>query len=641
MEKRFRVPSYLLQILAVAAVLLLLYLSRLYSYVLMHTLVEMFSIVVACSIFMITWNTRRFITNNYILFIGISLLFVSTIDLLHTLAYKGLNVFPGFDANLSTQLWIAARYTSGISLLIAPLIIDRRLRPAAVFGTYAGATAIVLASIFIWRVFPDCFIEGTGLTRFKIVSEYVVSAFFLTAFGLLVRRRGEFERGVIVMLGGFILFQVIAEMLFTVYNNVYGPANMIGHFFKVTAFYLFYKALVETALVKPYDILFRNLKRSETELRDERDQVQNYLDVARTMLVVIGADQRITLINRMGCEILGYPEDEILGTNWFDRFIPAGIRDMVRETFNKLMAGEVTPVEYFENPVVTKSGEERVIAWHNAVLNDEEGRIIATLSSGEDITARKATEAALARKTEELERSNAELDQFASIVSHDLKAPLHTIGGFADLIRERYAERLDEKGKDNLERIVAGVGRMERLITDMLAFSRVTTRGRDFEDVPAERILETALANLKIAIDESRATVTTDPLPTVQADEMQLLELFQNLIGNAIKYRGDDPPRIHISVRQLDESESRTVAGLHGPVSETGWLFSVTDNGIGIDPQHHESIFRIFERLDKSGRYDGTGVGLAVCKKIVERHGGRIWVESEPGKGSSFYFILP
>jgi PAS domain S-box-containing protein len=641
MTKQTVVPAHFFYLLSGAAVLLGLTLISLHSAVLTHTLVEMFSIIVACSIFMIAWNTRRFLANNYILFIGISFLFVSVLDLLHTLAYKGMNVFPGFDANLSTQLWIAARYTGSISLLVAPLVMDWKPRPVLLFWLATAATALLLATIFVWRIFPVCYIEGVGLTKFKIVSEYVIIALFTAAFALLVRRRTEFDQSVFLLLSGSILLRVASETMFTPYVAAYDVPNIAGHFFKIAAFYLFYKALVEAALVKPYDILFRNLKKSEEALREERDLAQHYLDVAKTILVVIDADQRVSLINKKGCEILGYPENEIIGKNWFDLFVPARMRDEVKATFRKLMSGEIQPVEHFENPVVSRQGEERLIAWHNAILEDEHGRIIATLSSGEDITERKRAEEKLIQKTAELERSNAELEQFASMVSHDLKEPLVSLGGFAEILREKYEDKMDTKAQALISRIINGSFRMERLIKDLLAYAKVNTAEKSFNPVSCNTILEIVLSNLGRALEVSGAIITSDDLPTVAGEETQLIQLFQNLIGNAIKYRSDRPPRVHISARPAAECGVRSAECGGRATIDTGWIFSVSDNGIGIDPAYFERIFQIFHRLHHDDRYPGTGIGLAVCKKIVERHGGRIWVESEPGKGSTFYFTIP
>ena len=645
MTKQTVVPSRFLYILSGAAVLLGLTIISIHSAVLTHILVEIFSIIIACSIFLVAWNTRRFIANNYILFIGICFLFVSFFDLLHTLAYNGMNVFPGFDPNLSAQLWITARYTGSISLLIAPVVMDWKTRPLLLFWLASVTTALLLATIFIWRIFPVCYIEGLGLTKFKIASEFAIIALFAAALALLVWRRTEFDRRIFLLLSGSILLRIASETTFIPFTAAHDEPNIAGHFFKIAAYYLFYKALVESALVRPYDLLFRNLKISEESLREERDRAQHYLDVAKTLLVVINADQRVSLINRRGCEILGYPENEIIGKNWFDFFVPARMRDEVRATFNKLIAGEIQPLEHFENPVVSRQGEERLIAWHNAVLESDEGQIIATLSSGEDITERKQAEEQLIQKTAELERSNAELEQFAAIVSHDLKEPLVSIGGFAQILREKYKDKLDDKAQVLLSHIINGSFRMERLIKDLLAYAKVNASEKSFIPLSCNTILGIVLSNLERAIGESGAVIKVDDLPTVTGEEMQLIQLFQNLISNAIKYRSDQPPRVHVSAHSLGHGGMNggdTIFLSAPPASDTGagWLFSVSDNGIGIDPAHSERIFQIFYRIHHN-RYPGSGIGLAVCKKIVERHGGRIWVESEPGKGSTFYFTVP
>lgn len=236
----------------------------------------------------------------------------------------------------------------------------------------------------------------------------------------------------------------------------------------------------------------------------------------------------------------------------------------------------------------------------------------------------------LAQKTAELERSNKELELFASIASHDLRAPLSTIGGFAQLLQEQYADQLDDKARRALSHIVKGTEGMDMLIRDLLAYARVTSGAQSFGPVSCKAVVEIVPTNLLSDIESSGAIITVDELPTVYGDETQFIQLFQNLIGNAIKYRGEQQPRIHISAKRI-----------HVSAFKTCWLFSVRDNGIGIDPLYAEKIFEIFKRLHHGGRYAGTGIGLAICKKIVEHHGGNIWVESEPGKGATFYFTIP
>ncbi|MFO7599112.1 MAG: MASE3 domain-containing protein, partial [Candidatus Desulfacyla sp.] len=253
--------------LAVSAVILFgLYLSTLYSYLLFHTLVELFSIVVGCGIFIIAWNSRRLLDNNYLLFLGIAYLFVAFLDLIHTLAYKGMPVFQGYGADLPTQLWIAARYIQSLSLLIAPFFLRRRLRSAMAFGVYSLLTLLVLASLFLWPIFPSCFIEGRGLSPFKKISEYIISAILLAALAVLFRNRDEFDRDVFQWLSASIGITIVAELAFTFYVSVYGISNMVGHFCKLISFYLIYKAIIQTGLKKPYDLLFRNLRQSEQRL---------------------------------------------------------------------------------------------------------------------------------------------------------------------------------------------------------------------------------------------------------------------------------------------------------------------------------------------------------------------------------------
>lgn len=225
----------------------------------------------------------------------------------------------------------------------------------------------------------------------------------------------------------------------------------------------------------------------------------------------------------------------------------------------------------------------------------------------------------------ELARSNAELQQFAYVASHDLQEPLRMIASYTQLLAKRYKGKLDSDADVFIGYAVEGATRMQRLIKDLLAYSRVTTQGKGFERVECNQILAAVMSNLRLAIEESKAVVSHDPLPAVTADGGQLGQLFQNLIGNAIKFHGKEPPQIHISAERRPNE----------------WLFSVRDNGIGLDPQYAERIFVIFQRLHNREAYPGTGIGLAICKKIVERHGGRIWVTSQAGLGATFHFTLP
>ena len=232
---------------------------------------------------------------------------------------------------------------------------------------------------------------------------------------------------------------------------------------------------------------------------------------------------------------------------------------------------------------------------------------------------------ALERSVAELARSNAELQQFAFVASHDLQEPLRMVASYTQLLAKRYKGKLDADADEFIGYAVDGANRMRQLIQDLLAYSRVNAEEKSFEPTSVEAIVDAALRNVQGAIEESQAMVTRDPLSTVRGNEKQLLQLFQNLLSNALKFRGEQSPCVHVSAKRHDHE----------------WLFSVRDNGIGIDPQYADRIFIVFQRLHTIAEYPGTGIGLAICKKIVERHGGRMWVESQLGKGATFYFTIP
>ena len=260
--------------------------------------------------------------------------------------------------------------------------------------------------------------------------------------------------------------------------------------------------------------------------------------------------------------------------------------------------------------------------FHISAFSPEKGQF-ATLTS--DITDRKNAEGELRRILEDLKTSNAELEQFAYVASHDLQEPLRGIAGLAQILQQRYHGQLDGQADEFIDLIVDGTQRMQTLINDLLAYSRIGRRGEAIRSTGAEAALKAVMQNLSVGIREYGATITNDSLPTVRADATQLIQLFQNLIANAIKFRAEQPPRIHIGVSDAGDC----------------WQFSIRDNGIGIEPQYFERIFQVFQRLHTRREYKGTGIGLAICKKIIDRHGGRIWVESQAGQGSTFYFTLP
>ena len=292
-------------------------------------------------------------------------------------------------------------------------------------------------------------------------------------------------------------------------------------------------------------------------------------------------------------------------------------RETVKKHFHEELNGS-SEIHHMEFRIITRNGDERWLSHYCQPVYDNNGTFLGRRGSNRDITGRKKAE-------EELKRSNADLQQFAFAASHDLQEPLRGIESFIRLLEKRYKGRLDEKADEFIDFIIDDVKRMQVLIKDLLEYSRLSAKDKVISPANCSVILEQALNNLRSAIGESNAAVTYDSLPVVMGDEAQLIRLFQNLIGNAIKFRSRELLKVHISARREGNE----------------WLFSVRDTGIGIDPNQAERIFVIFQRLHAIQEYPGTGIGLAVCKRIVERHGGRIWAESEPGKGSTFFFTVP
>ncbi|MEG3955224.1 ATP-binding protein [Microcoleus sp. herbarium2] len=287
---------------------------------------------------------------------------------------------------------------------------------------------------------------------------------------------------------------------------------------------------------------------------------------------------------------------------------------LLQEEITSRLAVEKTLQEknlILQQEISTRRAVEKALQEQNLVLQQE-------------ISNRQRAESALLKSNQELARSNAELEQFAYVASHDLQAPLATIASYAQLLEKRYKDQLDSKASKFIGNIVQGCTRMQTLIDDLLEYSRVGRSRKPFQLTDCNHAVEQALANLQGAIRQTQAVVTYSELPGVMGDISQLVQLFQNLVGNSIKYRHDEPPVVHITACK----------------QEKDWLFSVSDNGIGIATQHQARIFQIFQRLHTQKEYSGTGIGLAICQKIVERHGGSIWVESQPGQGSTFYFTL-
>jgi PAS domain S-box-containing protein len=381
------------------------------------------------------------------------------------------------------------------------------------------------------------------------------------------------------------------------------------------------------------------LSQAKDDLRKNEQHLRNILECLPLPIYVIGRDHRIIYWNRAMEEISGIKASDAIGRKMpradFYGAEKKPLADLLVDerpnAVRRMYAGNVTESTLLEGAFEATDffprlgGHGKWLQSTASVLKDLEGNTVGAIEALDDITDRKHAERSLREYSTALEKSNRELENFAYIASHDLQEPLRMVASFVKLLARRYEGKLGDDADDFIRFAVEGAERMQLLINDLLAYSRIMTRGRDFEPIDCNSVLETVISDLRFALEDSGAVVKCSRLPTVLADRSQLRQLFQNMISNAIKFRRIDHPQVDIAAEKKEEE----------------WVFSIRDNGIGIEPSCWDRIFEIFQRSHSASEYPGTGIGLAICKKIVERHDGEIWVNSQVDQGTTFFFTLP
>jgi PAS domain S-box-containing protein len=390
-----------------------------------------------------------------------------------------------------------------------------------------------------------------------------------------------------------------------------------------------------------YAIDITERRQMERKIRESEQRLDGMLQTMVDGIVFVNTAGEITYANAAAEEILGIYRDEILGRHYNEpswcRIDEHGRPFPLDQLPLAIALRERRAVEGIEHAIVVPDGQTKWLSVNAAPMLDNEGHLDGAVASFRDITARKAIEDRVKRYATELKQSNENLEQFAYAISHDLQEPVRMVKSYLELLERHYQDALDAKSAQYIDYAVDGATRMQEMIQALLSLSRVESRGQAFAPTDVEAVLQRTLMALGRIIHESGAEITYDPLPTVMADRIQLSQVFQNLIANAIKFhRANVPPHVHISATTAPptgETEG-------GPIHAT-WIFSVTDNGIGIDPDQIDRIFHVFQRLHTEDEYPGLGMGLALCQRIIARHGGRIWAQSQPGEGTTFYFTIP
>lgn len=387
-----------LNILAAFFILIVLYAASRYNYLLFHTLAEIFAIVIAGGIFMVAWNTRHHTANDYLLLVGIAYLFIAALDLVHTLSYEGMTIFAGYDANAPTQLWIAARYTESLTLLAAPFMLNRRFRTGLYFLLYGTVLSVVMLTVFHWRIFPDCFLaDAGGLTPFKILSEYIICLILVAAGVLAYDRRDRFEAGFLKLLLLSIAATVLSELFFTTYASVFGLSNLLGHYFKIISFYLIYRAVIETGLTRPYDLLFRDL-----------NQHREWLRVTLTSIgdAVIATDTggRVSFLNKAAETLTGWRMSEAAGKPIEEVFpiVNEETRRVVENPVRKVLDTGVMAGLANHTVLIRKGGGDIPIDDSGAPILSREGQMLGAVLVFRDISEDRRAEAALRQSKQEL-----------------------------------------------------------------------------------------------------------------------------------------------------------------------------------------------------------------------------------------------
>ncbi len=599
-----------------------LYILSRYSYPAFHTIAELFSIIIGFSLFMLIWNSRRIMDNHYLIFIGIAYFFVASFDLIHTLAYKKMDLFIEYGTNLPTQLWIAARYIESLTLATAFFFIRQKLKASLIFAGYAVLTLILLIAIF-GGVFPDCYIDGIGLTRFKVISEYLISAILLCSLVLLLMKRKEFDHAVLVLLVLSIISTIGSELAFTFYVDFYDITNLIGHILKIVSFYLIYKAIIETGLSKPYKLMFRNLKQHEEALRASEERYHSLFKNMSEGFALheilcdeqeTPCDYRFLDVNPAFETLTGIRREQIIGKR-MKEVLPDEDPIWIRRYGEVALTGG--PV-HFEHYAKTLKQYFDVFAYCPAP------RHFAVIFM--DITDRKRAETELQEKTVQLEEANKELESFSYSVSHDLRAPLRAIDGFSRIILRQQEDKFDENTQRQFNMIRDNTRMMGVLIDSLLSFSRIQKASMDLSTIDMGKLASEVWGDIRQEHPERELEVEITEMLPGYGDRNLIRQVLFNLLSNAVKFTKDRKPGIiEISCYRDDHQV----------------VYCLKDNGAGFSMAYYDKLFGVFQRLHGPEEFEGTGVGLAIVQRIISRHGGRVWAEGKVNEGATFYFTLP
>jgi signal transduction histidine kinase len=563
------------------------------------------------------------------------------------LSYKGMGIFSGFDANLPTQLWIAAGYFASISFFIATLFISRPFRAVTGMFIYFTVTLLIFVAIF-WGFFPDCFIEGSGLTVFKRVSEILICLIFIISMIRIHPKQTDFSISVHKLLISGLIFNIAARISFISYISVYGFSNFIGHLFQLISFYYIYQAFIETGISSPFELISRQLRNEEKRGKESQ---QNFKNLFENMTEALAYHQLITNnqqepidyiflnVNERYEEYIGLKRSQLLNQKLSDILPDVHKRSQAWIKIFGKVALDRTPMQ------VEQFSDEHNQWFEMSIFSPKRGHFATILS---DITAQKQNEMIQQKKQYQLEDSiqaciqeinnnNIQLEQnknglneLAVIFSHKLSEPIEKILELSTSLHEEYASTLNEKQLIWLKHLYQSSHLIHSQIKSIIKYLQMDQIKFDRKTVDINDVLNELIDIMQEQIISQNVEIKFDRMPRILCNDLIIKKVFINLISNAIKY--NDQEIKHIRIGYLSPNRK---------AQKQSYIFYVEDNGIGVAEKHYETIFRFFYRLHPKDEYGGgLGAGLALVRKMIERHGGWILVDSEIGKGSTFYFMM-
>ena len=622
-----------------------LYLLSLHNYLLYHTLIEFAGIIIVFTIFVIGWNTRKFSGNNMIIILAAGYLAVGAIDMLHTLTFTGLGIFPDINSNPPTQFWISARYLEATAFLLAALYLARPVKVQPnnfLFGFIA--TGILLAYTIFAGYFPDCYLEGRGLTTFKIASEYVISAMFIAAGILFWKKRKHLERNILCMLLFAGAFTVMSEMSFTLYEDVYGFFNYLGHIFKLFSIGLIFNALIYQSLTNPFQLLFREVSETNKKLSHNERKFRDLVEQSSDWILETDLKGEIVYSNPNAKELTGYDLNEILGSSLFGFMDPDEAGKHIEHLFN--IAARQEPFYQLEITILHKDGHPLVFETNGKPVFNEEGQLKGYRGIAREITGRKKAEHELMQAKKNAEQANLTKNRFLAKMSHEIRNPMNVIMGSNEILS---STNLSHTQKEWTEMVKVSAKALLNMINDVIDYSRIEAGKLKLNRLQFDlyKEVESIISSFDDQASEKGLQLSFNVegnLPSkVIGDPDKLRQVLSKLLENAIIFTRQGEVTV-----TLKPAERKTWQAENNQQPECCSLFpvnfSVQDEGIGMSAEQVDTLIQNTYQVDgqkSSGEHKEPGLGLALSNSIIKLMGGSIEVKSTINKGSTFYFTIP